>query len=212
MENATMEDKQILVIGERTLSAVVKNALQYVDATRPALRPVLASVQIRRVGNVVQFTATDSYVLLTQSVEIGPNTISCTDDFECLVGSDTLKHWLKILGKVDQASLTHVASDSTLELVVSSTTAAAKVVEGTFPAWEQLMPSEIVFEWGRFDAAKLAKLGKVEFPDGRKGYVKGAPTRSSLTWTMESMSSTKAWKMSASASGWDADMLMMPCR
>ncbi len=119
------------------------------DSSRPILSGILLSVE----ENTIRLVATDSYRLAV--CDSNHETSSAEEAFSTIVAGTTLHDVMQLASDSDQ--LTIGTTDSQVVFSFGDTTYVARKIEGTFPNYQQLLPStcntSITIDVPQFSAA-----------------------------------------------------------
>jgi len=119
------------------------------DSSRPILSGILLSVE----ENTIRLVATDSYRLAV--CDSNHETSSSEEAFSTIVAGATLHDVMQLAADSDQ--LTIGTTDSQVVFAFGDTTYVARKIEGTFPNYQQLLPStcntSITIDVAQFSAA-----------------------------------------------------------
>lgn len=109
-----------------------------VDEGRPVLTGVLTNVA----GGKLDFVATDGFRLGYLSLAVSKDT----PDFKSLIPKRTFEEILRIISESEVDSI-NIASSSDQNQVIFSlgqTIVSSRLIEGTFPSWEKIIPTQFV--------------------------------------------------------------------
>lgn len=173
-KQAASLDPKLLI---KALPEVIFSAA--VDDGRPILTGILTEIADKK----LQLVATDGYRLAHKSVATPSEA-----NFKALVPRRTYEEVIRLIGE-DEADLIQVAvSDDQNQIVFSfgNTQISSRLIEGQFPAWERIVPSEIKARIivDRGDFLKAVKLASV-FARGEANTVKLQNLPSKLVLTSE---------------------------
>lgn len=109
-----------------------------VDEGRPVLTGILTEVS----GAKLDFVATDGFRLAHRQIELPKGQ----EEFKSLIPRRTFEEVLRILSE-EEAEEVRVATSPNQNQVVFSlgeTLVSSRLIEGQFPAWEKIIPTEII--------------------------------------------------------------------
>ncbi len=128
-----------------------------VDEGRPVLTGVLTDVG----GEKIDFVATDGFRLAHRQVSLPKGT----EPFKSLIPRRTFEELLRVIGEDEAESVSVSLSQNQNQIVfsVGKTKVSSRLIEGSFPAWEKIIPTETI---GRAlvdkeDLVKALKLAAV---------------------------------------------------
>lgn len=137
----------------------LKNALSRVmlAASNDETRPVLGGVYFHTNEGKLYIAATDGY-RLAESVVSGSD-----DEIKAIVPASSLQDTMKIINDSNEDNVKLQFDESQFGVVVSSTKLVSRLVDGEYPAYQQLIPVEsdvsfVVNKDNILTAAKLAGL------------------------------------------------------
>lgn len=109
-----------------------------VDEGRPVLTGVLTDVS----GGKVDFVATDGFRLAHRRVELQGKEIQ----FKSLIPRRTFEEVLRIISETEVDKIELAASSDQNQVVfnLGKTLLSSRLIEGQFPSWEKIIPTEIV--------------------------------------------------------------------
>lgn len=122
-------------------------AIHYVSfaSARTTTRPVLSGVYCKASKGKLTLVATDSYRLSEYKIPI----LDIQKEVECIIPAKVLMEIMSILGgdrgKEDEGgkeggSITITLNSQQIEVVVGRTTILSRLIEGTFPNYQQILP------------------------------------------------------------------------
>ena len=168
----------------KALSGVTFSAA--VDEGRPILTGILTEIKNKK----LQLVATDGY-------RLAHNSVVTTDeaDFKALVPRKTFEEVMRLISESQCDKIQIAISDDQNQVVFSfgNTEISSRLIEGTFPAWEKIIPAEVKARIvvDRNELLKAVKLASV-FARGEANTVKlqnlpafGAGGMSTLILTSE---------------------------
>lgn len=121
-------------------------------------RPVLTGVLTDAGEEKIDFVATDGFRLAHRRVSLPKGT----EPFKSLIPRRTFEELLRVIGEDEAESVSVSPSQNQNQIVfsVGQTKVSSRLIEGSFPAWEKIIPHEIV---GRalVDKEELAKALKL---------------------------------------------------
>lgn len=109
-----------------------------VDEGRPVLTGILTEVS----GGKLDFVATDGFRLAHRRVEVGSGKV---EGFRSLIPRRTFEEVLRILAEeeVEDVSISASAGQNQAIFTVGQTLISSRLIEGSFPAWEKIIPTAI---------------------------------------------------------------------
>jgi DNA polymerase-3 subunit beta len=118
--------------------AILAEALKQVvpAASRDDARPILTGVLFEADPNGLRLVATDSYRLAVRDLA-GAHVLE--EDHRVLVPARALSELLRVLGSQD---VTVILADREAQFVAGPTKVTTRLIEGDFPNYRQLLPSE----------------------------------------------------------------------
>lgn len=107
-----------------------------VDEGRPVLTGILTEMKDKK----LQMVATDGYRLAFKTVEIGDSA-----DFKALIPRRTLEEVARLISESEEDKIAISTSENQNQMVFSlaETTLSSRLIDGQFPAWERIIPTEI---------------------------------------------------------------------
>lgn len=184
-------DHQIL---ERSLPQVTFAAA--VDEGRPILTGILTEIKDKK----MQLVATDGYRLAYKSAAIEKDTA-----FKALVPRRTLEEVMRLIAEeeVDGIQISTSSDQNQMIFSFGNTQVSSRLIEGQFPAWEKIIPSERVARVvvDRAELLKAVKLASV-FARNEANVVKlqNLPTQLVLTSEAKELGNQKK-EIEASSEG-----------
>lgn len=134
----------------------LKNALErtMLAVSRDETRPVLGGVYFHVAEEQLYLAATDGYRLAEAKLT------SSKDEFNGIVPIQTIQDIQRILQDNQEETVTLQFDESQLSLVSGQTTLVSRLIEGQYPAYQQLIPekSDISFTIARDELLTAAKL------------------------------------------------------
>ncbi|MBI2600104.1 DNA polymerase III subunit beta [Candidatus Daviesbacteria bacterium] len=125
-----------------------------VDEGRPVLTGVLTDVT----DSKLDFVATDGFRLAHRQLSLPKGTTK----FKSLVPKRTFEEILRIISEIDVDEISIATSENQNQIIftLGQTVVSSRLIEGTFPAWEKIIPQTIV---GRalIDKEQLLKAVKL---------------------------------------------------
>lgn len=124
-----------------------------VDEGRPVLTGILTDVK----DSKLDFVATDGFRLAHKSVSL-PKGLK---DFKSLIPRRTFEEVLRIISEtpVDEVKISTSGNQNQVVFTLGATIVSSRLIEGNFPAWEKIIPTEIV---GRAILEKEAMLKAIK--------------------------------------------------
>lgn len=109
-----------------------------VDEGRPVLTGVLTDVSKGK----VDFVATDGFRLAHRKVELPKKEI----EFKSLIPRKTFEEVLRIISETEVDKVEFATSSDQNQVVfnLGSTILSSRLIEGQFPSWEKIIPTEVV--------------------------------------------------------------------
>ncbi len=129
--NEVALDAQILV---QSLPEVAFSSA--VDEGRPVLTGILTEIKDKK----LQLVATDGYRLAFKTVEVGESAA-----FKALIPRKTLEEVVRLISESDHDQLKISTSENQNQMVftIGETTLSSRLIDGQFPAWERIVPTEV---------------------------------------------------------------------
>ena len=160
-KQAASIDPKLLV---KALPEVIFSAA--VDDGRPILTGILTEINNKK----LQLVATDGYRLAHKSV-----VTESDSSFKALVPRRTFEEVIRLIGEDESDEIKVAVSDDQNQIVFSfgNTQLSSRLIEGQFPAWEKIIPTEIKVRiiTDRSELLKAVKLASV-FARGEANTVK----------------------------------------
>lgn len=105
-------------------------------------RPILTGILTQTNGEWLDFVATDGFRLAHRRVKLNDNTTS----FKSLIPRKTYEEMLKVLSEDQSSEISISTSDNQNQAIFNcgSTVISSRLIEGTFPSWEKIIPTNIV--------------------------------------------------------------------
>ncbi len=109
-----------------------------VDEGRPVLTGVLTEVK----DSKLDFVATDGFRLAHKQVPLPKGST----EFKALIPKRTYEEVLRIISEqtVDEVKIATSQNQNQAVFTVGETIISSRLIEGTFPAWEKIIPAEMV--------------------------------------------------------------------
>ena len=128
-----------------------------VDEGRPVLTGVLTEVK----GGKLDFVATDGFRLAHREVQLP----KAHPEFKSLIPKRTFEEILRILAE-EEVEIVNIATSPNQNQVIFSlgeTLVSSRLIEGQFPAWEKIIPAQIVARAlvGKEELLKAIKLAAI---------------------------------------------------
>ncbi len=132
-----------------------------VDEGRPVLTGVLTEVK----GGKLDFVATDGFRLAHRRIELALSERERVEGFRSLIPKRTFEEVLRILAE-EEVELVNIAMSPNQNQVIFSlgqTIVSSRLIEGQFPAWEKIIPAQIVVRAlvGKEELLKAIKLAAI---------------------------------------------------
>lgn len=146
-------------------------------------RPTLTGVLTQTTGGKLDFVATDGFRLAHRKVDVEKDI-----HFKSLIPKRTFEEVLRILAEEETEDLSVVTSKDQNQVIfqIANTLVSSRLIEGNFPAWEKIIPTEvktrIIVERGSLlTAIKLASV----FAKGEANIVTLNPNQGKISVTSE---------------------------
>lgn len=123
-------------------------------------RPVLAGILIEFKDKIMELVATDGYRLAYRSIPVDDR-----DKFKVLIPRRTLEEVLRLITEEETDNLVISTSDDANQIIFTfgSTQLSSRLIEGQFPNWEKIVPTEtksrVIVD--RSEILKAVKLASV---------------------------------------------------
>jgi DNA polymerase-3 subunit beta len=131
-----VEDASTLQLEAETMRRAVGQVV-FAAATDDS-RPVLTGVHFAIRGNTLKLAAADGFRLAVHSIEVPAGT----EEREAIVPARALGELARLLGEVTEpVSLTFNPANTQVLVDLGHATLIAQLIQGTFPNYEQLIPS-----------------------------------------------------------------------
>lgn len=127
-----------------------------VDEGRPVLTGILTQIQDKK----LQLVSTDGYRLAHKLIPVDQ-----THEFKALIPRKTFEEVIRLLSESEADNLTIATSEDGNQMIFrfGNTQLSSRLIEGQFPAWEKIIPTEanvrIIFD--RVELLKGVKLASV---------------------------------------------------
>ena len=181
-KEAVVVDPQVLL---KSLPQVTFSAA--IDDGRPVLTGILTEIKEKK----LQLVATDGYRLAHKVVNTQEDT-----NFKALIPRRTFEEVMRLISEENVDGIKISISDDQNQMLFSfgNTQLSSRLIEGQFPAWEKIIPSEtkarVIIERGEFlKAVKLASVFAKTEANILK--VKNLPTKLVLTSEAKELGSQK---------------------
>ncbi len=149
------------------------------DEGRPVLTGVLTEINDKK----LQLVATDGYRLAHKVVSIDEDT-----SFKSLVPRRTFEEILRLIAEEKPAKVNISTSDNQNQIIFSfgATQLSSRLIEGQFPSWEKIIPSEekTTITFDRNELLRAVKLASV-FAKGEANVIKIFVGANKITLTSE---------------------------
>ncbi|MDO8552495.1 MAG: DNA polymerase III subunit beta [bacterium] len=132
--------KKGIAVQRLTLIKGIQSVLY--SASHSMIRPELGSVYISIKGGQITFAATDSFRLAERSIK----GHSSSEEGEFLIPSKHAAELVYVLERGASENVKIQASDAQLVVVADGTRFAARVVEGVFPNYTEIIPKQFTTE------------------------------------------------------------------
>jgi len=108
-----------------------------VDEGRPVLTGILTDVK----GEEIDFVATDGFRLAHRQAKLSQKET----EFKSLIPRRTFEEVLRIISEteVDKIELSHSADQNQVVFNLGQTILSSRLIEGQFPSWEKIIPTQI---------------------------------------------------------------------
>lgn len=179
--NIPLSGKQAAVIDSKILVKALPEVIfsAAVDDGRPILTGILTEIKEKK----LQLVATDGYRLAHKSVATESDST-----FKALVPRRTYEEVIRLLGEEESAEIKIAVSDDQNQIIFlfGNTQLSSRLIEGQFPAWEKIVPTEIKAKiiTDRSALLKAVKLASV-FARGEANTVKLENSDKKLVLTSE---------------------------
>jgi DNA polymerase III subunit beta len=146
-----IQKETLLTISEHELLQAIHHVS--FSSARTTARPVLSGVYFKVIKKNLMLVATDSYRLSEYKIPI----IEAEGEVECIIPSKVLVEVMSLLGgskkekdddekkkkkeKPPNSPITITLSTQQIEVVVGRTTILSRLIDGTFPDYQQILPS-----------------------------------------------------------------------
>ncbi|MBI2335008.1 DNA polymerase III subunit beta [Candidatus Daviesbacteria bacterium] len=117
-----------------------------VDEGRPVLTGVLTEIKEEK----IDFVATDGFRLAHRQVKLalsdGERSRTRAEGFKSLIPRRTFEELLRVIGEDEAETVSISPSQNQNQIVfsVGKTVVSSRLIEGSFPAWEKIIPGQIV--------------------------------------------------------------------
>jgi DNA polymerase III subunit beta len=145
----TFQKSRSLPIPANTLATLIKSTV--FAASNLEVRPILTGVQLVHEGNSITFTATDALRMARKQAEIEES--SETERWSSVIPAKSLNELLKLLTD-DDSPVTFQCTESHSLFEVGSTLFYTRLIEGTYPETNRIIPAAHKTEVG-FDVEGL---------------------------------------------------------
>ncbi|MBI4036533.1 DNA polymerase III subunit beta [Candidatus Daviesbacteria bacterium] len=112
-------------------------------------RPILTGILTEAKGGILDFVATDGFRLAHRQVKLNdPKT-----NFKSLIPKRTFEEVIRILGEdlptgktdnMEAVEISTAPNQNQAIFKIGQTIVSSRLIEGSFPAWEKIIPSEVV--------------------------------------------------------------------
>lgn len=104
-------------------------------------RPVLTGVLTQVSKGLVDFVATDGFRLAHRRIELSPKD----SNFKSLIPKSTYEEVLRIISETEMETVELATSSDQNQVVfnLGSTLLSSRLIEGQFPSWEKIIPTQI---------------------------------------------------------------------
>ncbi len=117
-----------------------------VDEGRPVLTGILTDVK----DSKLDFVATDGFRLAHRQVHLaqsdGERSRTRVEGFKCLIPRRTFEEVLRIISEIELDEIKVATSENQNQIVftLGQTIVSSRLIEGNFPAWEKIIPTQII--------------------------------------------------------------------
>lgn len=140
-------------------ASVLKDAISQVvgAASSDETRPVLTGVLMKLTDKMLKFAATDSYRLAERVVE----NIQTTKESDAIVPARSLQELQRLLNGDEKVAV--YIDEGQMKCVAGERELISRLVDGSYPAYEQLIPteSETTFQIEREELLRLTKVASL---------------------------------------------------
>lgn len=108
-------------------------------------RPVLTGILTDAKDGKLDFVATDGFRLAHRRVQLALSERSESNGFKSLIPKRTFEEVLRIISEEDLEEVEISTSENQNQVVfkIGQTIVSSRLIEGTFPAWEKIIPEKI---------------------------------------------------------------------
>lgn len=109
-----------------------------VDEGRPVLTGILTEIK----GDKLDFIATDGFRLAHRQVKL----LASSPQFKSLIPKQTFEEVLRLISeqKVDNIEIATSENQNQIVFTLGQTVISSRLIEGQFPAWEKIIPTQII--------------------------------------------------------------------
>lgn len=113
-----------------------------VDEGRPVLTGILTDVK----DSKLDFVATDGFRLAHRQVQLASGEKERIKGFKSLIPKRTFEEVLRIISEqeVDEVNISTSENQNQVVFTLGQTIISSRLIEGQFPAWEKIIPPQIV--------------------------------------------------------------------
>jgi DNA polymerase-3 subunit beta len=133
-----MGDSEGLMLDPKVLAESLPEVVfaAAVDEGRPVLTGILTQIS----GGKLQLVATDGYRLAHKELEVDKS-----QSFKALIPKRTFEEIVRLLSEddVEQVKISISGSQNQIVFEFGNTVLSSRLIEGQFPAWEKIIPTEI---------------------------------------------------------------------
>jgi hypothetical protein len=192
------------------LVQLLKNGIEC--ASKVNARPILCSLLLSMTTpGVLRIVSTDSYHMLVQDYTV-PGWVDNGDFDPVMLEVSDAKAWIKAIDVKSPCTVMITERDQRVELTLTTRGAqlTAQAYDGTYPAYENLIPADKdlgKFEAAGFDGRKITVLGKIIAP--------GTSVKDVIPWACKLMDAMKPCIFDSAyvnLTGWHARFVIMPYR
>lgn len=109
-------------------------------------RPVLTGILTHASGEKLDFVATDGFRLAHRQIELALRERERVEGFKSLIPRRTFEEVLRVIGEdeADEVKVTTSANQSQVIFIIGQTVVSSRLIEGQFPSWEKIIPTQII--------------------------------------------------------------------
>lgn len=109
-------------------------------------RPTLTGILVFTKGGNLNFVATDGFRLAFKEIKLTPIKSGLTKnqtEFKNLIPKKTFEEVLRLLDEEEVENISITSSQNQAVFTIGKTILSSRLIEGSFPAWEKIIPTEI---------------------------------------------------------------------